>query len=109
MKAGTAQKLVLNMVSTTTMIRLGMTYSNWMINVSMTNQKLRDRGTQILREILGLHDDEVKQLVVQSGGNLKLAVVMGALACDRKHAETLLADHRGNLRKIVAHLGTGRE
>src|SRR5207248_3061555 len=43
MKAGTAQKMVLNMISTTIMIRLGMTYSNWMINVSMTNRKLRDR------------------------------------------------------------------
>ena len=66
MKAGTAQKMVLNMISTATMVRLGMTYSNWMINVSMTNEKLRERGTQILREILGLHEDELKQLVERS-------------------------------------------
>jgi N-acetylmuramic acid 6-phosphate etherase len=109
LKAGTAQKMVLNMISTTMMIRLGMTYSNWMINVSMTNQKLRDRGMQILREILGLHDDELKKLVDRSGGNLKVAVVMGALSCDRKKAEDLLASNGGNLRKIVAHLGSGRE
>jgi len=109
MKAGTAQKLVLNMISTAVMVRLGMTYSNWMINVAMTNHKLRERGLQILREILGLHDDELKKLIDRSGGDLKVAVVMGAMSCDRKHAEKLLADHDGNLRKIVAHLGSGRE
>jgi N-acetylmuramic acid 6-phosphate etherase len=109
MKAGTAQKLVLNMISTTAMIRLGMTYSNWMVNVSMTNQKLRERGMQILREILGLHDDELQKLVDQSSGDLKMAIVMGALGCERKQAEKLLAENEGNLRKIIAHLGTGRE
>jgi len=109
MKAGTAQKMVLNMISTTMMIRLGMTYSNWMINVSMTNQKLRERGLQTLREVLGLHDDELKKLIQSSGGNLKVAVVMGALSCDRKKAEKLLSEKGGNLRKIVAHLGSGRE
>src|SRR6185436_10306959 len=101
MKAGTAQKMVLNMISTTMMIRLGMTYSNWMINVSMINEKLRIRGLHILREILGLHDDELKQLVDKSGRNLKLAVVMGALGCDRKAAEKLLAEQGGNLRRAV--------
>jgi N-acetylmuramic acid 6-phosphate etherase len=109
MKAGTAQKMVLNMISTATMVRLGMTYSNWMINVSMTNGKLRDRGMQILREILGLHDDELKKLIDRSRGNLKVAVVMGAIGCDRKAAEKLLADNGGNLRRIVAHMGRGRE
>jgi N-acetylmuramic acid 6-phosphate etherase len=109
MKSGTAQKMALNMISTATMVRLGMTYSNWMINVAMTNQKLRDRGVQVLREILGLHDDELKKLVENSGGDLKVAVVMGALSCDRKHAEKLLAENDGSLRRVVAHLGTGRE
>jgi N-acetylmuramic acid 6-phosphate etherase len=109
MKAGTAQKMVLNMISTTMMIRLGMTYSNWMVNVSMTNRKLRERGMQILKEILGLHDDELLKLVDQSGGDLKIAIVMGALGCDNKQAGKLLAANDGNLRKVVAHLGTGRE
>jgi N-acetylmuramic acid 6-phosphate etherase len=109
LKAGTTQKMVLNMISTTVMIRLGMTYSNWMVNVSMTNQKLRERGMQILREILGLHDDELQKLVDRSGGDLKISIVMGALGCDRKVAEKLLSENDGNLRKVVAHLGTGRE
>jgi N-acetylmuramic acid 6-phosphate etherase len=109
MKAGTAQKMVLNMISTTAMIRLGTTYSNWMVNVSMTNHKLRERGMQILREILGLHNDELQKLVDRSGGDLKVSIVMGALGCDRKQAEKLLADNDGNLRKVISHLGTGRE
>jgi N-acetylmuramic acid 6-phosphate etherase len=109
MKAGTAQKLVLNMISTATMVRLGMTYSNWMINVSMTNQKLRERGMQTLQEILGVHEEEARRLIEKSGNNLKIAVIMGATGCDHTQAEKLLANSDGNLRKIVAHLGSGRE
>mgnify|MGYP003349784141 CR=1 FL=1 len=109
MKAGTAQKMVLNMISTATMIKLGMTYSNWMINVAQTNQKLRARGIQILQEILGIHADVAHKLVEKSGGNLKVAVVMSALGIDRRRAEKLLADNGGYLRKIVAHMGDGRE
>jgi len=109
MKAGTSQKLVLNMISTATMIRLGMTYSNWMINVNMTNAKLHERGAQILREILGVNAEEAKKLSDASGGKLKLAVIMGTLGCNRKEAEKRLEEGNGNLRKVLGHLGTGRE
>ena len=109
MKAGTAQKLVLNMISTVTMIRLGMTYSNWMINVSMTNAKLRERGVNILKEVLGVSQNEAQKLSDQSGGILKVAVVMGAMRCTRKEAERRLEEGKGNLRKVLGHLGSGRE
>jgi N-acetylmuramic acid 6-phosphate etherase len=109
MKAGTAQKLVLNMFSTALMIRLGMTYSNWMINVSMTNQKLRDRGKHILQEILGVRENDAEKLVEASGANLKVAVIMGATGCDRKEAEKQLVLANGNLRAVLGHLGSGRE
>jgi N-acetylmuramic acid 6-phosphate etherase len=109
MKAGTAQKMVLNMISTTTMIRLGLTYSNWMINVTMTNSKLRARGVHMLREILGVNHEEAEKLSERSGGQLKVAVIMGALGCSRKDAEERLARGNGNLRKILGHLGAGRE
>jgi len=109
MKAGTAQKLVLNMLSTTAMIRLGMTYSNWMINVTMTNTKLRTRGVHMLREILGVSLDEAEKLSEGSGGKLKVAVLMGAMGCSRKDAEQRLESANGNLRKILGHLGSGRE
>jgi N-acetylmuramic acid 6-phosphate etherase len=109
MKAGTAQKLVLNMLSTAMMIRLGMTYSNWMINVSMTNEKLRERGKHILEEILGVKPKDAERLVEASGANLKIAVIMGATGCDRKEAEKQLALGNGNLRSVLGHLGSGRE
>jgi N-acetylmuramic acid 6-phosphate etherase len=109
MKAGTAQKMVLNMISTATMIRLGMTYSNWMINVSMTNEKLRERGKHMLQEILGVKPNDAEKLVEASGANLKVAVIMGATGCDRKEAEKRLTAANGNLRDVVAHLGSGRE
>jgi N-acetylmuramic acid 6-phosphate etherase len=109
MKAGTAQKLVLNMISTTAMIRLGMTYSNWMINVTMTNTKLRARGVHMLCEILGVSDDEAQQLAQRSGGRLKVAVVMGATGCSVKAAEERLEAGNGNLRRVLGHLGAGKE
>jgi N-acetylmuramic acid 6-phosphate etherase len=109
MKAGTAQKLVLNMFSTALMIRLGMTYSNWMINVSMTNHKLRERGKHMLQEILGVKATDAEKLVEASGSNLKVAVLMGATGCDRKDAEKQLAAANGNLRNVLGHLGSGRE
>jgi N-acetylmuramic acid 6-phosphate etherase len=109
MKAGTAQKLVLNMISTAAMIKLGMTYSNWMINVTMTNHKLRERAQNILQEILGVKPDEAASLVQASGSNLKVAVIMGALGCTKEEAENRLTDAKGNLRAVVSHLGTGRE
>lgn len=109
MKGGTAQKLVLNMISTATMIRLGMTYGNWMINVNMTNRKLRDRGTHMLQEILGVKPDEAARLAGASGGKLKIAVIMGATGCNRKEAEKRLAESAGNLRKVLGHMSSGRE
>lgn len=109
MKAGTAQKLVLNMISTAVMIKLGMTYSNWMINVSMTNEKLRERGQHIIQEILGVKPQDAAELVEASGSNLKVAVIMGATGCSREDAEKRLAQANGNLRAVISHLGSGRE
>ena len=109
LKAGTAQKLVLNMISTATMIRIGMTYSNWMINVQMTNSKLEERGIHMLREILGVNVEQARKLSKASGGKLKLAVIMGTLGCTRKEAEQRLSEGAGNLRKVLGHLGAGRE
>lgn len=97
------------MISTATMIRLGMTYSNWMINGSMTHQKLRGRGIQRLREILGVNPEEAALLGDKSRKNLKLAVIMGTLVCNRKEAEKRLATANGNLRAVLGHIGSGRE
>jgi N-acetylmuramic acid 6-phosphate etherase len=76
LKAGTAQKLVLNMLSTASMIRLGHVYHN-----------LRARGRRILTEALGVTDARAARLVGASGGNLKVAILMGRLGCSRREAE----------------------
>ena len=75
MKAGTAQKLILNMLSTGAMIRLGRVYNNWMVDLSMTNAKLRSRGLRILEEAAGASAPEAKRALAQSG-SLRVALVM---------------------------------
>ena len=67
MKSGTAQKLVLNMISSTTMIKLGRVKGNRMVNMQLTNQKLVDRGTRMLVEELGLPYEQAKNLLILHG------------------------------------------
>jgi N-acetylmuramic acid 6-phosphate etherase len=67
MKAGTAQKLVLNMISTTTMIKLGRVKGNKMVNMQLTNQKLIDRGAHMIVDELGLSYDQAKNLLLLHG------------------------------------------
>jgi N-acetylmuramic acid 6-phosphate etherase len=75
MKAGTAQKLILNMLSTAAMIRLGRVYNNWMVDLNMSNDKLRSRGLRILEEATGASKLEARRALAQSG-NLRVALVM---------------------------------
>ena len=67
MKSGTAQKMVLNMISTTLMIRMGRVEGNRMVKMQLTNAKLVDRGTRMIRELLGLSYDEARQLLLEAG------------------------------------------
>ena len=76
MKAGTAQKMVLNMLSTAAMVRLGRVYENWMINVALTNQKLRRRGARILEEAAGVSASTAEHALRQTGHELPAALVM---------------------------------
>jgi N-acetylmuramic acid 6-phosphate etherase len=76
MKAGTAQKLVLNMISTATMVRLGRTYSGAMIGVQMTNRKLRERGQRILMSVAGVPASQAAKALEKSGRNLPVALLM---------------------------------
>lgn len=75
MKAGTAQKLILNMLSTATMIRLGRVYNNWMVDLNMTNEKLRGRGLRILEQATGASAPDAKRALAQAG-TIRLALVM---------------------------------
>jgi N-acetylmuramic acid 6-phosphate etherase len=99
MKAGTAQKIALNTISTGAMIRLGKTYGNRMIDVVATNAKLRDRALRLVRELCGAAD--AVQLLDAAGGRVKTAVVMARLDCDRPAAEAALADARGRLADVI--------
>ena len=106
MKAGTAQKLILNMISTTAMIRLGYVYSNLMINVHMQNEKLRERGSRIVMAATGVDYKKARQALTNAKGDLKLAVVMSKCGINRAEARRRLKESHFNLR---AALGEGKK
>jgi len=97
MKAGTAQKLVLNMLSTAAMVRMGHVYGNYMVNVHQKNRKLRERARTILQRILGLDRAAATLALRHAGGDLKVAIAMQHLSLGRAAAVELLRRHRGNL------------
>jgi N-acetylmuramic acid 6-phosphate etherase len=97
MKAGTATKLVLNMLSTATMVRLGHVYGNLMVNVQMTNQKLRDRAERIVVQATGIPVEAAAKLL-QEAGSVKVAILMQQQGMDRGAAELRLQEAEGNLR-----------
>lgn len=97
MKAGTAQKLVLNMLSTAAMVRLGHVYGNFMVNVHQKNVKLRERARTILQRLLDLDRASATRTLRRAGGDLKVAIVIERLSLGRAAAVELLRRHRGNL------------
>jgi len=90
MKAGTAQKLVLNMLSTATMVRLGRVLSHWMIYVQLTNQKLWTRAQGIATKITGASQATVTRALKDSGRNLPVALLMILKKVPKAEAERLL-------------------
>jgi N-acetylmuramic acid 6-phosphate etherase len=101
MKAGTAQKLVLNMLSTAAMVRLGRVYDNWMIRVALTNRKLRQRGLRILEQASGASVAEAERALRQAGHGLPVALVMLKTGADAAEARRRLRRAHGNLRKAL--------
>ena len=97
MRAGTATKLVLNMLSTGVMIRMGYVYGNLMVNVQPTNEKLRDRARRIIASIAGVSYDEASRLLAEAG-SVRIAILMQKLKLTRSEAETRLASAKGRLR-----------
>lgn len=91
MKAGTATKLVLNMLSTGAMIRLGYTFGNLMVNVQPKNEKLVDRAQRIIAAIAGVDKAEAARLLEESGRSVRTAIVMSRLGIGRAAAEARLA------------------
>lgn len=101
MKAGTAQKMVLNMLSTSAMVRLGYVYDNWMINVALTNKKLRRRGLRLLEEATGASVSEAARAARRAGHDLRVALVMLKSRVNANEARRRLMRAAGNLRKAL--------
>ena len=101
MKAGTATKLILNMISTTTMIQLGKVYKNFMIDLMAVNNKLIDRGTRIISELTGLDYTEAKIRLFSADKSVKVAVVMEILDCSYKEAKNKLKSVDGFLYRLI--------
>jgi len=90
MKAGTAQKLVLNMITTAAMVQLGKTYQNWMVDLKATSAKLRERSKRILTLTTGVDYARAEQLLMRARGSVKRAIVMAKLGVDAREADRRL-------------------
>ena len=101
LKSGTAQKMVLNMISTAAMIRIGKTYQNMMVDLSVSNEKLATRAVGILCEATGASPDEARVLLEESGNDLKRAILMKLTGLDAVTARTCLAASGGVLRAAI--------
>jgi N-acetylmuramic acid 6-phosphate etherase len=102
MKAGTAQKMILNMLTTGAMTRLGYVYGNLMVNVSPKNEKLVERGLGILEEITGLGHAAARKLLAAAGGRVPVALVMAKAGVSRAQAVAALRESQGQVRRAIA-------
>ncbi|WP_086832356.1 N-acetylmuramic acid 6-phosphate etherase, partial [Streptomyces sp. NRRL B-24572] len=101
LKAGTAQKLVLNMISTITMIRLGKTYGNLMVDVRASNDKLQARSRRIVALATGAPDEQIETALAAADGEVKTAILMILADVDAETAEQRLTASRGHLRAAL--------
>lgn len=104
MKAGTAQKLILNMLSTATMIKLGLVYGNLMANLRATNEKLRRRAREILSEETGMGPQQAGLVFEAAGEDLRVALLLARSNMSRDDAERLLEAHEGSVRRALDSL-----
>jgi len=104
MKAGTAQKMVLNMISTTAMIRLGYVKGNLMTNVKSSNIKLKERSLRILMSETSLNENAANNLLNKANGDLRVAIVMFCVKVSRETAEKVLRENNFVIEKAVADL-----
>ena len=101
LKAGTAQKMVLNMLSTAAMARIGRVYENWMVGVALTNKKLQRRGAGILQQAAGASASAAEHALRRAGHDLPTALLMLETGLDASDAKKRLAAARGNVRKAL--------
>lgn len=101
LKAGTAQKLVLNMISTATMVGVGKAYHNLMVDVMQTNEKLQVRAQNIVMEATGVDRDTAKEAIAQADGHAKTAITMILAQCSAQEARQRLEKARGHVRQAI--------
>jgi N-acetylmuramic acid 6-phosphate etherase len=101
MKAGTATKFVLNMITTTAMIKLNKTYGNLMVDLTACNDKLWDRGARIISQITDLNYDDSLQLLKEADGEVKTAIVMDENNCSKSEAKDKLDSMNGSLSEVL--------
>lgn len=101
MKAGTAQKMILNMLSTGAMIRLGYVYGNLMVNLRLKNEKLAERGVSILETAAGVNRATARKLLAAAGRRVPVALVMAKVGVNSVKATALLKTASGNVRKAI--------
>ena len=104
MKSGTAQKLILNMITTATMVKLGKVYSNMMVDLRASNEKLRDRAVRIFCAVTGADEAAAAQYLPLADYSTKLAIMMYLSGLPRADAEKKLADNDGFLRRALQDL-----
>jgi len=107
MKAGTATKMVLNMLTTASFIRLGYVFGNLMVNVQPKNAKLADRARRIIASAANVSDERAGELLAQAGGNVRVAIVMARLNIGRAGAAQRLAAARGRVSEAIRELDHG--
>ncbi|MBO4707661.1 MAG: N-acetylmuramic acid 6-phosphate etherase [Elusimicrobiaceae bacterium] len=98
LKAGTAQKLVLNMLTTMTMARIGKIYKNYMVDLQAKNEKLKNRAIRLITLAANINFEKAKKYAVKTNFNVKEAVVMAKLKVNRKRAKEILKKQKGSLR-----------
>lgn len=105
LKAGTATKMALNILSTGVMVRLGKVFGNRMVDVAVTNSKLEDRALRILRDLAGVNREQGYALLAEAGGSVKRALVMAAAGLSAEKADEALSAHNGQVRQALEQLG----
>jgi N-acetylmuramic acid 6-phosphate etherase len=101
LKAGTAQKVTLNTISTAVMVRLGKVYDNLMVDVVANNHKLRARARRLVVRLTGVNEERAEELLARAGGSVKIAVLMERRSIGATQARALLERNDGSLRRLL--------
>lgn len=107
LKSGTAQKLILNMISTASMVRIGKAYENLMVDVMQSNEKLRTRAENIVKDATGVSREEARRTIDEAEGSVKTAVTMILADCDVETAKKLLEKSKGHVREAIQYIKIG--